>query len=71
MILKVGLGFYLFKYRNTDKEDKYMVSIGKFSIFLNANRSNPISKGIVTNFTAPWYSLIIFNILVYYKNKIM
>lgn len=52
MIVKCGLWFYLFKHRNTDTEDKYMVSLGLMKILLNANRSNPISKGLTTNFSS-------------------
>ena len=51
MAVKCGLWFYLFKHRNTDTEDKYMVSLGLMKILLNANRSNPISKGLSTNFS--------------------
>lgn len=44
--LKVGVFFFLFKHRNAETQDKYMVSLGLMKILLSANKSNPISKGL-------------------------
>lgn len=57
--LKIGLGFLLFKYRNTESKDKYLVSIGLMKIILNGNRSNPISKSLANHhLLAHWLSFI-------------
>lgn len=44
--LKIGLFFFLFKHRNAQTSDKYVVSLGLMKIMLSANKSNPISKGL-------------------------
>jgi len=48
ILLKVPLGYFLFKYRNASPDTKYPVSVlgGVLKIVLSANRSNPITRGI-------------------------
>ena len=46
MPVKIGIFFFLFKHRNAETQDKYMVSLGLMKILLSANKSNPISKGL-------------------------
>jgi hypothetical protein len=50
--LKIAIGYFLFKYRNADPEAKYALSLGLMKIKLSANKANPISKGISSNFAA-------------------
>jgi hypothetical protein len=47
--LKIPLGFFLFKYRNASPDNKYTLSMGLFKVVLNANKSNPITRGIKNN----------------------
>lgn len=43
--IKLALAFFLFKYRNTEKDEKYTVALGFTSIVLSANKTNnPISN---------------------------
>ena len=44
--LKIALFFFLFKHRNAENQDKFIVSLGLMKIMLSANKSNPISKGL-------------------------
>lgn len=44
--LKIAIFFFLFKHKNAETQDKYMVSLGLMKILLSANKSNPISKGL-------------------------
>lgn len=55
VLLKVPLGYFLFKYRNASPDTKYPVSVlgGVLKIVLSANKSNPITRGI-NNSIEPW-----------------
>jgi hypothetical protein len=46
-MLKVPLGYFLFKYRNASPDQKYPINVlGVLKIVLSANKSNPITRGI-------------------------
>lgn len=44
--LKIAVTFLLSRHRNSDAQDKFIVSVGLMKILLSANKSNPISKGL-------------------------
>ena len=47
IMLKVPLGYFLFKYRNASPDQKYPINVlGVLKIVLSANKSNPITRGI-------------------------
>ena len=48
--LKCGIGYFLYKHRNAGAEDKYALTLGMMKIKLSANKSNPISKALSSNF---------------------
>ena len=47
IIVKAAIIFILFKYRNITTADKYQISLGLLTIFLDANKGNPFSKQLV------------------------
>ena len=58
-MLKVPLGYFLFKYRNASPDQKYPINVlGVLKIVLSANKSNPITRGI--NNSVEWNSRSIF-----------
>lgn len=62
--LKISLAFFLFKYRNTESKDKYLISVGLMKIILNGNRSNPISKSLANHhILSHWYYFLFISYL--------
>lgn len=44
--LKLAILFFLFKFRNTEAQDKYTVSLGIMKLVLTGNKFNPISSAL-------------------------
>lgn len=49
LLFQVPLGYWLFKYRDTNPDNKYVVSMGLLKIVLSANKTNPITRGITNS----------------------
>jgi membrane protease YdiL (CAAX protease family) len=51
--LKISLFSFMFRHRNTESDSRFVVSLGLMKIFLSANKTNPISRGLINNALIP------------------
>jgi hypothetical protein len=47
--LKISLFSFMFKHRNTENDSRFVISFGLIKIFLSANKTNPISRGLINH----------------------